>query len=352
MRQSDYQYYASMSAADGAHIAEVQLDVDWIPALRWAEFERLQKGDMTTACPAAPLIEPIWETESTPPFITGAMIYHGADRIAGSRFPLKYFSAAISAASSQLLSSGKLSPGQTFSYRIYALADKQSRGTLDSGVDIIALDEPPSIELADLASLSASAETNVGIDSEDNLAASRSVDDAMPVLVSRSVLDEARALGQAAGEVESGGILLGKLLRDSNGTLFSRVTTQIPAEHTRATRASLSFTPATWASVDAAISLRASDEIALGWWHSHPFFCHRCPALSRAVCPLAVPLFSAADRALHREVFQKPWSIGLLLSFLGDPQPSYNLFAWNHGQIEDVTFYILPDQASTNGDNP
>ena len=350
MWQSDYQYYASLNTAHGDQIAEVQLDIDWIPALRWAEFEYMQKGK-TAACPAAPVIEPIWEPKSTPPFIAGAMIYHGADRIEGSRFPLGYFSTAISAASSQLLASGKLSPGQSFSYQIYALADKKPRGPVDAGVDIVAVDEPPSIEQANLASLLASAETDVDIDNDDELAGLQSVDDAMPVFVSRSVLDEARALGQSAGDVETGGILLGKLLRDNNGTLFSRVTAQIPAEHTRATRESLSFTPATWASVDAAISLRASDELALGWWHSHPFFCRQCTPANRAVCPLAIPLFSAADRALHREIFQKPWSIGLLLSFLGQAQPGYNLFAWHHGQIEDVNFSILPDKASTNGEH-
>jgi len=351
MWQSDYQYYATMSTADGAHIAEVQLEIDWIPAIRWAEFERLQKGDMTSACPALPIIEPIWDPESAPPFITGAMIFHGADRSEGSRFSSGYFSAAISVASSQLLSSGKLSPGQTFSYQIYALADRLSRGAAGSDADVVALDEPPSIELADLAPLFARAETDVGNDSSDAHVGLQSVIGSIPVFVPRSVLDEARTLGQTVGDVETGGILVGKLLRDSNGRLFSRVTAQIPAEHTRATRESLSFTPATWASVDAAISLRAADEVTLGWWHSHPFFCHQCPPARRAVCPLAVPMFSAADRALHREIFQMPWSIGLLLSFLGQPHPSYNLFAWNHGQIEDVDFSILPDEASTNGDN-
>jgi len=351
MRQIDYQYYATLSTTHGDQIAEVQLDIDWIPALRWAEFEHLQEGT-NIACSAAPVIEPIWEPESTPPFISGAMVYHGADRTEGSRFPLGYFSAAISSASSQLLGSGKLSPGQSFSYQIYALADKQPREPADTGVDIVAVDGMPSIEQAELASLLASAETDVGIDSGADLAGLQSVNDAMPVLVSRSVLDEARDLGQSAGDVETGGILLGKILRDGNGTLFSMVTAQILAEHTRATRESLSFTPATWASVDAAINLRASDEIALGWWHSHPFFCRQCSPANRAVCPLAVPMFSAADRALHREIFQKPWSIGLLLSFLGQPQPSYNLFAWNHGQIEEVNFSILPEMASTNGEHP
>ena len=354
MWQSDYQYYATLSTPDGGHVAEVRLDVDWIPALRWAEFERFQNGDMAAACPAPPLIEPIWEPESTPPFIAGAMINHGTDRIESSRFPLGYFSAAISAATSQLLTSDKLSPGQSFTYQIYALLDKQSRKPVDPGADIVSLDEPPAIELADLAWLLARAETNVAIDNGDgdDLAGLQSVNDAMPVFVSRSLLDEARSLGQAAGDVETGGILVGKLLRDGNGTLFSMVTAQIPAEHTRATRASLGFTPETWASVNAAISLRASDEITVGWWHSHPFFCSQCTPANRALCPFAAPMFSAADRALHREIFQKPWSIGLLLSFLGQPQPSYNLYAWNHGQIDDVNFSILPDQVSTNGENP
>lgn len=352
MWQSDYQYYATLSTPDDGHIAEVRLDVDWIPALRWAEFERYQKGVVVNACPAPPMIEPVWEPESTPPFITGAMIHHGEERVEGSSFPLSYFSAAISEASSQLITSGKLFVGQEFAYQIYALADKQPRGSVDSGVDIVAVDEPPSTEPADLASLLAWVETGIDIDSGEDSSGLQTVTDAMPVFVSRSVLDEARALGQAACDVETGGILVGKLLRDSNGTLFSRVTAQIPAEHTRATRESLRFTPATWVSVDAAIRLRARDEIPLGWWHSHPFFCHQCPQASRAVCPLSVPMFSAADRALHREIFQKPWSMGLLLSFLGQEQPSYDIFAWVHGQIEAINFSILPDKASNTGENP
>jgi hypothetical protein len=352
MWQSNYQYYASLSTPDGDHIAEARLKVDWVPAVRWAEFERCQKSDTVSAVPAAPVIEPIWEPETTPPFISGAVVHHGEERGAGASFPLSYFSAAISEASSQLLSSGKLSAGQEFAYQIYALAEKQPRCPADPGIDVIALDEPLPIEVADLSSLLAGVETGTGINRGEETASQPVVTDVMPVFVPRSVLDEATTLGQATRDVETGGILVGKLLRDGNGTLFSRVTAQIPAEHTRATRESLRFTPATWVSVDAAIRLRARDEIPLGWWHSHPFFCHQCPSVRRAVCPLSVPMFSAADRALHREIFQKPWSIGLLLSFLGQKQPSYDLYAWNQGQIDAVNFFILPDKGSNNGECP
>jgi hypothetical protein len=95
-------------------------------------------------------------------------------------------------------------------------------------------------------------------------------------------------------------------------------------------------------SVEAAIKLRGMGEIPLGWWHKHPFFCRQCAAEQRALCPFSSPAFSAADRDFHREVFQKPWSIALLLSFLGGERPSYDVFAWNQGQIEAVKYYTLP----------
>ena len=104
--------------------------------------------------------------------------------------------------------------------------------------------------------------------------------------------------------------------------------------------------------VDAAIRLRGLGEIPLGWWHSHPFFCARCTPAQRALCAFSSPAFSAADRDLHREVFQKPWSIALLLSFLGGERPSYDVFAWNRGQIEAVSYFTLPDNGIISGEIP
>lgn len=352
MWQSDYQYYAALSLPDGGKIGEVRLDIDWIPALRWAEFERYQKDCLVDKCPAPPVIEPIWEPEGAHPYIGGALIRPNGECADGISFPLNYFAAAISRASTQLVSSGTLAAGQKFGYKIYALADKQSRVPADSGVDIVALDQPPSVELTELAPLLAELEMESSIGSVERRTSSQTVAETMPILVPQFVLDEATALGQEVGDVETGGILVGKLYRDSSGILFSRVTAQIPAEHTTATRESLRFSHATWASVDAAIKLRSQDEIPLGWWHTHPDFCHRCSPTQRALCPLSVPMFSAADRDLHREVFQKPWSIGLLLSFLGAEEPSYDIFAWNKGQIEAVNFFILPGETNNTGESP
>ena len=199
----------------------------------------------------------------------------------------------------------------------------------------------PTIGAADMAPLLRCAEPDSGL--AGGASTTPHPDPLLRVFVPRSLLDEVTRLGRAAGNLETGGILLGSLLRDRGGEIFVRLSAQIPAAHTVATQGSLRFTPATWASVDAAIRLRASDEMALGWWHSHPFFCAQCPPERRALCPLASPVFSEADRALHREVFQMPWNVALLLSFLDDDNPSYDLFSWQRGAIEALRFYVIPD---------
>ena len=174
----------------------------------------------------------------------------------------------------------------------------------------------------------------------------------MPIFIPQQTFNEATELALDVGDVETGGILVGNLCRDSNKTLFCRVTAQIPAEHTTATRHSLRFTPQTWVNVGAAIKLRGLNEVAIGWWHSHLYFCVNCLPEQRALCPFSSPSFSAADRDLHREVFQKSWSIALLLSFLGDERPSYDVFAWNQGRIESVKYFTLPDTRGNSGERP
>ena len=94
--------------------------------------------------------------------------------------------------------------------------------------------------------------------------------------------------------------------------------------------------------IQGAIGLRGREEMILGWWHTHPFFCRNCPQERRNRCPLSVPAFSPADRQLHREVFQAPWSVALLVSYLGREQPSFDCFVWNKGLIEAEPLHILP----------
>ncbi len=347
MWRCDFQFYAELEAPDGARISDVRLDVDWIPALRWADFEQTVRRRVPKAeRHGHPAIEPIWMPEGEPPYLCGVTIRSGADGAEPLEVPLSYFVAAVLAASTSLVDSGVLEAGQEFDYKIYALSDGR-QAQPGTTIDVVAVDETPAIESRELAPLIAGAESTTPDAAEEP--AGGSMPEPMPIVIPERVLEEAMALAATAGDVETGGILLGRLCRDPDGTVFTAVTAQIPAEHTTSTRESLRFTPKTWVSVDAALKLRNQNETTLGWWHSHPFFCRNCTPLERSVCPFSKPVFSAADRDVHREVFQQPWNVALLLSFLGDTTPSYDVFAWNRGRIEAVKFTTVPDTALNRG---
>ena len=80
----------------------------------------------------------------------------------------------------------------------------------------------------------------------------------LPVFLPRRVLDEAVESARQAGDVETGGVLVGKLRRDSGGhaaasEIFVEITAQVPAPHTLSQSTKLTFTAETWAAVQAAM---------------------------------------------------------------------------------------------------
>jgi hypothetical protein len=127
------------------------------------------------------------------------------------------------------------------------------------------------------------------------------------------------------------------------------VTAQIPAQHVKQELTRLTFTPATWTAVDAALALRGNREIQLGWWHSHPasHWCDECPPEVRQRCPKAGSpagdFFSTHDAALHRAVFPRAYSIALVLSDgCGNAgNPSWRLYGWRCGTIAARGFHLL-----------
>ncbi|MFN0058700.1 MAG: Mov34/MPN/PAD-1 family protein [Planctomycetota bacterium] len=173
------------------------------------------------------------------------------------------------------------------------------------------------------------------------------------VFLPAGLLAEAEAMKLAAGEVETGGILIGHLHRDSVGhDLFLEVTAQIPLEHAPAERYRLSFTAATWTAAQAAIDLRRRDELMVGWWHSHParhWKCRDCPPASRLTCPLAQQFFSAADRALHATIYTyAAFAVALVLGDRpradGDWDDAAQLYGWKRGEIAARSFHRLRDE--------
>ena len=353
MMRSDFRYYAAFELPGGGHIGDVPLDPDWIPALRWAEFEQDVVNDcMPGNRSVRPTVVPVWSSQANRPYVGGVSICRSEEGDDAVGFPLTYFSAAVIAASGELVASGALVAGQRFDYKVFALPDTQGQRPPDPAIKVVAIAERPAVECTNMAPFVAAARSHAGGAAVPDSLSSPSDSTAMPIFVPQQALNEATELAQGAGDVETGGVLVGKLCRGSEGQLFCRVTAQIPARHTTATRQSLRFTPDTWVNVDAAIKLRGRGEVAIGWWHSHPWFCVKCAPQQRAICPFSSPAFSAADRHLHREVFQTSWSIALLLSFLGDERPSYDVFAWNKGQIQAVDFYTLPESGAISGESP
>jgi proteasome lid subunit RPN8/RPN11 len=175
------------------------------------------------------------------------------------------------------------------------------------------------------------------------------------VFLPRRVLDEAVASARRAGDVETGGVLVGRLRRDGASAppgLFVEITAQVPAPHTRAESTRLTFTAETWAAVQAAITLRRRGEVMLGWWHSHPDFCRlrHCPEERRAACPGAAPFFSPEDVHLHATCFPSAYQVALLVSDSTPDGMTWSLFGWAQGMVTARGFHVVADDPTTGGE--
>jgi len=275
---------------------------------------------VTAAADAA--VAPVWSEELGPPHCRGI-------RVLETDFSSAYFFDLAQKQAAEYVAKGELERGDRYSYRLCAYPAESrdadtgaSKGSeLEFGVEPVA--DP--IALGDSAV-------------DDFLARSEAVDEAdapdAPVFVAREVIDEVRALARRAGELETGGALVGLLHRDPlRPEVFVEVTAQIPARHAEARGASFAFTPETWSAADAALALRGGREICVGWWHFHPLFCRACPAERRATCAFARPFFSAEDQHLHRTCFPQAWQQALLVSDLPETGLTPALFGWRLGKI-------------------
>jgi len=164
------------------------------------------------------------------------------------------------------------------------------------------------------------------------------------VFVHWRVFEEASVLTRAAGALETGGILIGHVCRDSSvPELFLEVTAQIPAP-ARSQLTRLSFSPDTWSVVQALINRRDQNEVWLGWWHSHSFFKQEDsselddPATTRRS---AQPFLSDEDLRLHRTVFPRAYSLALLMTDSPHRGMSWTMFGWRLGTVVRRDFHVI-----------
>ncbi|MDT4969428.1 MAG: hypothetical protein QOJ64_4165 [Acidobacteriota bacterium] len=340
MLKNDYQYALMLYREGQASLGQVSIKVDWEPAREWAEFSALRQSlghglEPSDQTGRISTVTPIWHSTLGEPYLKGFRIDVAANRSSevSTDFRNSYFRQLAKQASELFIERGALNKGDRFKYLVAAFPQQEKE---QSPVEIRFTSEEvtPPLAVTD-ASLSELLDGAIaqGDQSQDDI----------PLIVPQNVLDEVKALSKQARLTETGGVLIGRLARDvERCEMLAQVTAQIPARHTEATVTSLTFTSETWTDVRAALELRRKGEIMLGWWHSHPVreWCKGCSLESQKVCSMASDFFSAHDRALHRTIFPRAYSVALVVNDLPADHSTYSMFGWRGGLLESRGFHI------------
>jgi hypothetical protein len=338
MVRDDYAYLLDFVRDDGTAAGQVAVTPDWLPAQEWVYFEAVRSGRLppVTAAPPA-VVEPLWHATAGQPYLSGVRIgIRSGDAALSREFPTSYFRGLATQGSAQLVESGALKSGEPFRYLVSAFPRVTGVPVDVASGDFAVEDivQPLPLDEASLESYLRGATAVDGFEA--------GVD--VPVFVPQEILDEALALAAAAGDVETGGVLVGRLHRDrAVPEVFVEVTAQIAAPHTEASATKLTFTAETWAAVRAALALRRGNDLMIGWWHHHPDFCRLrgCPIERRRVCTASSAFFSAEDVQLHRAIFARAFHIALLISDSAATGLTSALYGWRRGIVVGRGFHVL-----------
>ena len=319
---------------------------DFNPVREWLHLQSVRRGLASLGDEPAPItLTPRWDETLGPPYVSALRAAAGdvADDI-----PVDVVAPAVQHAVDALVTAGRIREGARYTWRLQSfgacdgqlLIDEDESPAAAFAVAILE-DEAEALPVRSLADLLGRA-TPAGNGTE----APASAD--VPVFLDSRVLAETEAIATAAGERESGGILLGTVARDpTSGALVIEISAQVAAHDAVAEADSLRFTPRTWAAVHQAIRAHGRGLRRLGWWHSHPpaiWACRNCPAERRERCASNVAFFSAMDVEVHRTAFAGAEQVALLMSFHDQPRPRHDLFGWRKGMVLSRSFHILEEQ--------
>lgn len=359
MLNNSYRIALELLRSDGTHLVQEWISPDFQAAHEWTRFLGVRRGRIEPGAAPDAFLEPVWHGRRGEPYLEsfrivipangspedeshtppGGMrgypgeIHHRPGDVVGE-FQTTLLGQAAVRISTNLVERGELREGERFRYLALAFLQPDC-GNDRAAPRFAAREVAPSIPLKEtpLESYLVMAQPLVG--------ESHPID--MPVFFAPRIFEEAVALSREAGELETGGVLIGHLHRDSSiPEIFVEVTEQLPARHTRADSTSLTFTAQTWTEIKASLAIRAESEIIVGWWHRHPVkeWCRNCPAENQRVCKLRAGFFSTHDEALHRAIFPRAYSIALVINDAGPSDSSYSVFGWRHGEIEGRGFHV------------
>jgi hypothetical protein len=336
MVQNRYHYALELFTEDGSPVGQIAMPVDFEPARECVRFSAIRKGALPTSFVGTlTSVQPLWHSIVGEPYVDGFRILlataTNGQELSGD-FTTAYFKRPALRASAYFVEKGRLASGDKLKFLVVALPcqeDPPERSKLSFSAEEIA--SPLPIRETSLAEFTKHSVPMGILDA-----------DLFPVVIPRQVLNDALAITREVGDKETGGVLIGHLHRDPTlSEILVEVTAQLRARHTEATVASLTFTSEAWTDVRAALQLRKKEELMIGWWHSHVQLCRNCPIERQRVCRLARDYYSDHDYALHRAVFPRAYSIGLVVNDVGLLEPTFSLFGWkNQGILEPRGFYV------------
>jgi hypothetical protein len=321
--------------ATGELVGRANVKVDWAPVEEHLMLKLVRGGEVEDFDAAVRVtLEPVWSKEA--PVVRGVKataVAQGA-RPASMVVTLDYFRALAQRAANRLVEVGKLRSGELFEYRVVAKECAAKGNGKGRRIVMEAGGRGVNVLPGRMDELMGRAIGFGGAEERD-----------VPVFVDWGALEEASILTREAGELETGGILVGYVRRDAEtGEIFLEVTAQVPARaKSQLTR--LSFGPQTWTDLDGAVNGRGKNEVWLGWWHSHSFFKKAIGAEGEEETAgesrVARAFLSEEDVLLHRSVFPRAYSVALLLTDSPRWGLSWTLFGWRGGMVAQRGFHVV-----------
>jgi proteasome lid subunit RPN8/RPN11 len=128
-------------------------------------------------------------------------------------------------------------------------------------------------------------------------------------------------------DAEVGGVLLGKLCRDSRETPYLLIDGHVAALEAESRASNVTFTAESWTTIHESIDRDFPGASIVGWYHTHPSF---------------GIFLSEMDVFIHRHFFEAPHQVAIVIDPVAN---THGGFAWRAGTPQPQTLLIESSDA-------